>query len=83
MQQLVSKCCMSQDRSSALFVTSTWRGCSGQIGDGARGARDSILDLLGLHDPAQLKLGHDGSNNQTHNSSSHHQGKPNFHSKRP
>lgn len=38
----------------------------GQVGDGARKARDSILDMLNLHDPAQLSL---GQNNQTHNAS--------------
>ena len=35
---------------------------AGQVGDGARKARDSILDMLNLHDPAQLKLGHNGTN---------------------
>ncbi|DBB05953.1 TPA: hypothetical protein ACH3X3_009946 [Trebouxia sp. C0006] len=40
----------------------------GQVGDGARKARDSILDMLNLHDPAQLKLGNE-SGNQTNKGS--------------
>ncbi len=43
---------------------------AGQVGDGARKARDSILDMLNLHDPAQLKLGQ-SSAHQTLNDSSH------------
>ena len=41
---------------------------AGQVGDGARKARDSILDMLNLHDPAQLKLGNE-SGNQTNKDS--------------
>ena len=53
--------------------------CPGQIGDGARGARGSILDLLGLHDPAQLSLGHGGKDtNQTSRKASFDRSGPNL-----
>lgn len=44
----------------------------GQVGDGARKARDSILDMLNLHDPAQLKLGSNNANQTFKGSASSH-----------
>ena len=45
---------------------------AGQVGDGARKARDSILDMLNLHDPAQLKLGSNNANQTFKGSASSH-----------